>query len=501
MFVSLCITSSLVVVTLLYLLLKKYENSKYLKNLNGPKPNFFLGNGDLILFKSVDEFLDIMMDNFKMYGRLMKVYAGPVKMGIITADATFNEFLLTSTKIIDKSQYYGFLHDWLGTGLLTSTGKKWKKHRRIITPTFHFSILHNYVEVFENVGDIFIEKLEKHVGSSSFDIYPLVTLCTLDIICDAAMGTKLNALNNESSEYVNSVRTMCSIFVDRMSTPLHPSLYVFTPNYYKEQRALKVLHGHTESIISKRIAVMSMHDKTTQVGTQDKKTRLAFLDLLLKSRVDGESLSRSEIREEVDTFMFEGHDTTAAAISFALYCLSTNPEVQEKAYQEQKNIFGKNLRNAKPTMAQLQEMKYLDKVLKETLRLYPPVPMLARRTPPEEIVWGEYKFPKRMDILISIFAMHRDPIYFPDPLKFNPDRFDDDANRINSFVYTPFSAGPRNCIGQKFAVLEMKSIISKVLRNYKLLPANPFHEIKLAAYIVLGSTNGICLALEKRIDD
>ncbi|XP_057655374.1 cytochrome P450 4V2-like isoform X2 [Diorhabda carinulata] len=501
MLILFCDIIILVLVFFIYLLIKKYENSRYLKNLQGPKPNFFLGNGDQFLFKTKEQLLELMMDNFKIHGRLIKIYIGPVKLGIVTADATFNELLLSSTKIIDKSQYYGFLHAWLGTGLLTSTGKKWKKHRRIITPTFHFSILHNYVEVFESVGDVFIEKLGKHVGSSGFDIFPLVTLCTLDVICETAMGTKLDALNNGSSEYVKSVRTMCSIFIDRISSVLHPSLYCLTPNYYREQKALKVLHHHTESIIEKRIEEMSRKDESSYVDTKVKKKRLAFLDLLLNSRVDGESLSREEIREEVDTFMFEGHDTTAAAISFALYCLSTNPGVQEKAYQEQRNIFGKNLKNAKPTIPQLQDMKYLDKVLKETLRLYPSVPFLARRTPSEEMKFGEYTLPKNIDILISIFAMHRDPIYFPDPLKMDPDRFDDDSNRSNSFVYTPFSAGPRNCIGQKFAMLEMKSIISKVLRNYKLLPTNPFHEIKLVANIVLGSNNGICLTLEKRIDD
>nr|WKR34923.1 cytochrome P450 CYP4NQ23 [Monolepta hieroglyphica] len=487
--------SVVIFTTLLYAYVIITKNQRILKNLPGPKPNLFLGNTIDFLFKPTYEYLTVLIQYLDTHGSIIKVHDGPLHFGVIVRDVKFIEHILSSTKLIDKGSPYAYLHDWLGTGLLTSTGAKWKKRRRMLTPAFHFSILENFVEIFETVGDVFIKKLENEVGKSDVDICPLVSLCTLDAICEAAMGIKLNAQANKSSEYVRSVKTLCRIITDRMFSALHPVLYPLTLNHFKERRALKILHGHTDSIIDQRIREQKNRINKTNEQNGEMKRKPAFLDLLLNATIDGKYLSRMDIREEVDTFMFEGHDTTSAAISFALYCIATHPDVQEKVLLEQKDIF-EDFKNAKPNMAQLQEMKYLDLVIKETLRLYPSVPYYGRAFS-EDVEWEGIVYPKGCDIMVFAFAIQRDPKYFPDPLKFKPERFEE-LNKHSPYVYIPFSAGPRNCIGQKFAMLEMKSTISKVVRNFELHPPTPQYAMQLSPETILVSKNGVRLSLKKR---
>ncbi|CAH1279726.1 unnamed protein product [Diabrotica balteata] len=417
----------------------KYGMSKYLKQLSGPKPVFLLGNLDAVLFLPREKYFSKLQEFINQYGPMFRVQVGPKLVAVICTDVKFAEFILTSSKTTEKSLVYGFLHGWLGTGLVTST--------------------------------------------------------------EAAMGIQINAQESQTSKYVKSVNTMCDIFIGRATSPMPNFLYRFTPNYYREQKAIRVLHDQTDKIIDTKIRE-KCNNGNIHSNQQDKSTRkrLAFLDLLLESTIDGKPLSRLAIREEVDTFMFAGHDTTATAISFALYCLAMNPRVQERAFIEQQEMFGTNLKTAKPTINQLQEMKYLEMVIKESLRLYPSVPFLGRAiSDDEEFIWEGNVFRKGIEVLICIYHMHRNPKYFHDPDTFIPERFEE-VNKYNSFIFLPFSAGFRNCIGQRFAMLEMKSIISKVLRNFELLPTDPPHEVKVVPNIVIASTNGIHLRLRNRSD-
>jgi cytochrome P450 family 4 len=152
-----------------------------------------------------------------------------------------------------------------------------------------------------------------------------------------------------------------------------------------------------------------------------------------------------------------------------------------------------------PTIAyqELQDMKYLELVIKETLRLYPSVPVIGRYTQEDFLFEGQV-IPKDTNVGLYIYGLHRNPEYFPEPEKFDPDRFDN-LNGSLPFAYIPFSAGPRNCIGQKFAMLEMKNVISKVIRHFELTPAVPRHELILSVETVLRSANGIKVGLKKRI--
>lgn len=181
------------------------------------------------------------------------------------------------------------------------------------------------------------------------------------------------------------------------------------------------------------------------------------------------------------------------------YNLAMYPKIQQKVFEECRAIFGDDLSRSL-TMHDLNTLNYLELVIKETLRLYPSVPFFGRRMN-EDATFGGLTFPKGESIVISPFFLGRDPVLFPDPLTFNPSRFEAESNneKNNVFAYVPFSAGPRNCVGQKFAMLEMKSIVTKVIRNFELSIAKENEELVLISELILRPENGIVLSVKPRV--
>lgn len=161
---------------------KQTRMYKIADSLPGPKIYPLIGNGFVFLNKTPPEILQIMTTNVKKYGKFIRLLLG-TQLNLLVTDPKIIETVLSSQKLIDKSYEYTFLQKWLGDGLLLSTGKKWFARRKAITPTFHFKILEEFIEIFDRQSNIFVENLSKFKSSESFDVYPYVTLCTLDAIC------------------------------------------------------------------------------------------------------------------------------------------------------------------------------------------------------------------------------------------------------------------------------------------------------------------------------
>jgi cytochrome P450 family 4 len=223
---------------------------------------------------------------------------------------------------------------------------------------------------------------------------------------------------------------------------INETIYKWSSLYRKELKALEVLHGFTDKIIqSRREELLSQQDTDVNLDDGSLKKKRALLDILLCSSIEGKPLTNEDIREEVDTFMFAGHDTTTSGISFVFYCLAKNLEAQEKVYEEIKDVFGDD---DHVTSAKLNNLHYLDLVIKESLRLYPPVPVYGRKIN-EELCAGGFTFPKDSNLYVSAYSLHRDPKCFTDPETFNPLRFETETTYdvMNPFSYVPFSAGTR----------------------------------------------------------
>ncbi|XP_058835417.1 cytochrome P450 4C1-like [Topomyia yanbarensis] len=416
------------------------------------------------------------------------------------------ESLLSSTKNIDKSRFYKFLHPLLGLGLLNSTGPKWMQRRRILTPTFHFNILNGFHQTFVEECDQLIATLSKDASlGRATKLQPVMSRFTLSTICETSMGVKLSSTAG-ADEYRQKLYEIGEMLVHRLMRPwLHSDLACKLNGYQNAlQKLLLPVHSFTTGIINQRRQEFQQISDKTEVITEENlytstKKRYAMLDSLLlaeqKQQIDDEG-----IREEVDTFTFEGHDTTASALVFIFFTLAREQHVQERIHKEICEVKSQKLVKDGPFSPQdYAEMKFMDRAIKECLRLWPPVTFISRAVSEDIVLSDGNIIPAGVVVNLHIFDLHRDPEQFPDPDVFNADRFlPENVDRRNPYAYVPFSAGPRNCIGQKYAMMELKAVIAHTLLQFKVLPKTRLEEINFVADLVLRSSNTIEVRFVKR---
>ncbi|VDO71938.1 unnamed protein product [Haemonchus placei] len=399
-----------------------------------------------------------------------------------------------SKEISKPQEGYTRLQEWLGRGLLTSNGERWRAKRKMLTPAFHFSILKDFMPIFNKEAAILLEQFGRlsDTGSTA-DVFPLIKLCTLDVICGkSAMGVNIRAQSGQNKNYVKSVKEVCELLWDRERLPwLWPTpLWILSGKAARLQTALATVQGFTRAVIAKRKKVFDLEER-------DSHRKPAFLDLLLGMQQENR-LTDDDIREEVDTFMFEGHDTVASALGYALFCLGNYPEEQEKLFQEVKEVIGPVDRDL--TQDDLIQLKQTEKVLKEALRVFPPVPMIARRLH-DDVDIGDITIPAGVTALVVPFGTHRDPKYFERPRDFWPDHFDvDSCSNRSAYAFIPWSAGPRNCIGQRFAVMEEKVLLARLVRQFRFRATMTFKENRGLPEMILRPSNGIPLIIERRTE-
>ncbi|XP_039497985.1 cytochrome P450 4ae1 isoform X1 [Drosophila santomea] len=441
---------------------------------------------------------DNLHDKFAEYVRRFgRCFMGTVlgHVVVVTAEPRHVDALLQSQHQLKKGTMYMALRGWLGDGLLLSRGREWHTMRKIITPTFHFSILEQFVEVFDRQSSILVERLKAlSRGDQVVNIYPLVGLAALDIITETAMGVSVGAQGGDS-EVVHAVKDLTNILATRFMRPhllfRHLFRLCWPSGFRKQQAGVLCLHQFTNGIIEQRRRLLARE------AQQDQPTkRHALLDTLLRATVDGKPLTDKQIRDEVNTFIFEGHDTTTSAVSFCLYLLSRHEAVQQKLFEELTMHYGQDLSRG-VLLSDFAALPYLSCVVKESLRLYPPIPAVARCLE-KDLVIDEGYIPVGTNVVVLLWQLLRDEELFANPLVFQPERhLGEEAPRLSPYSYIPFSAGPRNCVGQKFALLEMKTMVTQVIRHYQLLPMGA--DVEPSIKIVLRSKSGVNFGLRRRL--
>ncbi|KAJ8027006.1 Cytochrome P450 4c3 [Holothuria leucospilota] len=362
--------------------------------------------------------------------------------------------ILRNIKHDGKGYFYKTcVSPWLGDGLLVSEGSKWATRRKLLTPSFHFAILEKFLIVFNEQAQCLTEKISLLADTPSVNLPPLISLCSLDIMSETIMGLRLAAQEGGSSEYVEAVHRMSKIIMERTRKPWYWSNFIFrrTQLGKAHEKCLRILHNTTKQVIHERKLEIQERGRT-DFFVDDKsrdvrnRRRLAFLDLLIEVQKQDPSLTDEGIQEEVDTFMFEGHDTVSTSLTMALYLIGRHPKVQEKIQEELHRVFG-NDRDRYMTSEDLQQLEYLSCVMKESQRLLTTVPAIGRDLE-EDTRIGGIDVPKGTHVTLGLYLLHRDPNQFPEPEKFDPDRFlPSNSEGRHNFAFIPFSAGHRNCIG------------------------------------------------------
>lgn len=491
-FLALCTLCIIVIFAILSAAYNQYTIRQKLKNIPDAGGYPFIGMAFMLMNMSEYErmkWFTTFMENCKEGIFIQRV---GVTRFINIFKPEYLEHIFPSTVNISKGMVYVLLEPWLGKGLLTSTGKQWFHNRRLIGPTFHFSILDQFAVIQTEKAEILTKCLERKIEKGKpIDIFPLALNVALDIICETAMGVDIHA-QEVTTKYTTAVRQASSSVINRLFQPWYwiDWLYYSLPVGKQFKSAVESMHKFTNEVISKRKIERQSQNDHTELEDKDnefdigKRKRQAFLDLLLDQNAkDDTPLTDDELRAQVDTFMFEGHDTTAVAITWALFLLGNNLEHQERVHKELEEVFGDS--EAPATVKELSQLKYLDRVMRETLRMFPSVPIISRELS-EEVKFDNYRIPKGSLISIAIILIQRNPSVWPNPMKFDPDRFlPENSKNRHPYAFVPFSAGPRNCIGQRFAQLEEKIVLTAVLRKWKVKSVKTVDTIQYGGSLIL----------------
>ncbi|KAL5017474.1 hypothetical protein ScPMuIL_007063 [Solemya velum] len=431
------------------------------------------------------------------FPRVARAWLGPfVSFLIVSHPETLKLILKTSEP---KSRTYALVEPWLGDGLLLSRGSKWSRNRRLLTPAFHFEILKPYMKINNRAADIFIEKLGRFYKKGEyFEVFTEISMYTLDVILRCAFSYETDCQKEgKSHPYVVAVNKLSDLAVDRfLKFWLHNKfIYSLTSNGRQYKKNCDYVHQVAEDVIAKRkqaLAGQSVEE------LQSKKKCVDFLDILLTARDENnEGLTDIEIRNEVDTFLFEGHDTTASALAWTLYSLAMHPEIQTEVQKEIDSImYGRDSDDV--LWEDLSEFHYLTMCTKEAMRLHTPVPFIQRQTTQNLDIDGK-SVPVGTTITILIYNVHHNPFLWEDSMEYRPERFSpENIDKQDPYAFIPFSAGPRNCIGQNFAMHEIKTILVRTLRRFTLV-LDKNHDVQKKEGVVMRSENGIKMMAIPRI--
>ncbi|KAK5861912.1 hypothetical protein PBY51_017350 [Eleginops maclovinus] len=462
--------------------------------------NLFPGPPSHWLFGHVKEFkmdgtdLQKSLKWGQQYPYAYPLWFGPFVCFLNIHHPDYVKTILTSTEPKDNLAY-NFIKAWIGEGLLVSKGQKWFRHRRLLTPGFHYEVLKPYLNLMSDSVKTMLDKWERYANTNeSFELFNPVSLMTLDTILKCAFSDNSNCQTESgTNEYIKAVYELTDLIKLRFRTfPYHSDLiFNLSPHGFRQRKACKVAHSHTEEVIRKRKEALK---KENDLDCVQNKRNMDFLDILLVARDENkQGLSDEDIRAEVDTFMFEGHDTTASAMSFILYSLACHPEYQQRCRDEVIQAL-----DGKDTMAweDLSNIPYTTMFIKESLRLYPPVPVISRITTKPITFFDGRTLPEGTLIGTTVIGLHRNATVWENPEVFDPLRFlPENVSKRPPHAFVPFSAGPRNCIGQNFAMNELKVATALTLKRYQLIE-DPTHKPKLLPRLVLRSINGIYIKIK-----
>lgn len=445
-----------------------------------------------------------LQDEKKVLDRMndvVLVWAGPVLPLLVLVHPDYIKPVLSaSAAVAPKDEFfYSFLKPWLGDGLLLSKGDKWGRHRRLLTPAFHFDILKPYMKVFNQCTNVMHAKWRRHLGESSvasFDMFEHVSLMTLDSLQKCVFSYNSNC-QEKMSDYISAIIELSALVVRRQYRLHHylNFIYNLSTDGRRFRRACDIVHRFTTEVIQERRKALCQQGTEMWLKAKQGKT-LDFIDVLLLARdEDGKELSDEDIRAEADTFMFEGHDTTSSGLSWVLFNLAKYPEYQEKCREEIQEVMkGRELEELE--WDDLSQLPFTTMCIKESLRQFPPVTLISRRCT-EDIKLPDGRIvPKGIICLVSIYGTHHNPTVWPDSNVYNPYRFDpDNPQQRSPLAYVPFSAGPRNCIGQSFAMAEMRVVVALTLLRFRL-SVDRTHKVRRKPELILRTENGIWLNVE-----
>ncbi|XP_076592483.1 cytochrome P450 4B1-like isoform X8 [Chaetodon auriga] len=490
LFALLCLAA--VVYKLIVLLGKRRDAFRNYDVFPGPPSHWLFGHTKE--FKQDGTDLDLLAKWGQDYPYAYPVWFGPFASLLSIHHPDYVKTILATAEPKDNLSYR-FLESWIGDGLLVTGGQKWFRHRRLLTPGFHYDVLKPYTKLMSDSAKTMLDKWERYADTNkSFELFEHVSLMTLDSILKCGFSYNSNCqTEGGTNAYIKAVYELSDLINLRFRTfPYHSDIiFYLSPHGFRYRKACRIAHGHTEEVIRKRKEALKEEKELNRIQA---KRNLDFLDILLFAKDENQQgLSDEDLRAEVDTFMFEGHDTTASGLSFILYSLACHPEHQKICRDEIMQVL-----EGKDTVEweDLSKLPYTTMCIKESLRLYPPVPRISRIITKPITFFDGRTLPAGSLIATNVYGIHRNAAVWENPDVFDPLRFlPENASKRSPHAFVPFSAGPRNCIGQNFAMNELKVATALTLKKYELIE-DTTHKPKIIPQLVLRSINGIHIKIK-----
>ena len=366
---------------------------------------------------------------------------------LVTDPTAVDQVLRVNARAYGKrTLQYSSLSLVTGEGLLTADTEVWRSQRRVVQPAFH----HEQVSSVVGHAAAAVERLDDQWSrlpdGAVVDIDAAMMHAALEVVGGTLFGTDLSG---EAEQLAHATLAALEVVVGKARNPLSPPLWVPTPGNVSLRRSLAVLNSVVDRMVSERTATADRpHD---------------MLDMLIDGFGLGNGVEQTEVRDQVVTFMVAGHETVASALTWAWHLLDSAPEVMQRVREEADSVLGDRM----PTLADVAGLKLARAVLDETLRLYPPAWLITRKALEADVLAG-CDVPAGALIVISPWLVHRHEGQWPEPERFDPDRFaDPSASSPTRSGYIPFGTGPRMCIGRDFALLEGTVVLAMLARTWE----------------------------------
>lgn len=437
--------------------------------LAGPKGSLLLGN--LSGFgRNPLRFLENCVVEF---GDVVALRFGNKRVYLLNNPSDIEQVLATQSRNFRKTIGYRtpFMRRLFGYGLLTSEGELWTRQRRLAQPAFHRDRIANYANVIVRYTEEMLADWKPNDHRNIHEaMMRLTTRVVVRTLFDSDVPREIDSLG-EASEAVMKRFTMQWSWW-RLLLGILPS-----PTQWRFEKVMRQLDEYIFGLIAER--------RRTGRDAGD------LLSMLLLARdEDGSGMEDQQLRDELTTLMVAGLDTTALALSWGFYLLAKNPDAAEKLSREVRTVLGTRAAG----FSDLPQLPYTEMVIKESMRLFPPAWLVGREAMVPSEISGT-PIAAGDSLVVSQWLQHRDGRNFPEPLKFSPERWTDEASKkLPKFVYFPFGGGPRICIGSSFAMMEAVLVLATVAQKFRVL-TSPAYEVEPWASITLQPRGGIWLHL------
>lgn len=458
------------------------------KNRTDGEAKFPPGPSSIIAGRLLRDFMrdpiHMLLQTAEKYGDVSHFKLGKQHIFLVNNPELIENILIRDYRNFVKSRRLQLSKRLLGEGLLTSEGEFHDRQRRMMQPSF----LPNRVKSY---GAAMIDSAEKMISGwrdgQVLDIHAQMMHVTSAIITKAVLGSEIS---DEESDRVNQALVSSMKYLDRIQMPLGEFVQripILPVN--KDFRSAKVV---LDTLVYRMIS--EHKSRGGQAGEPD------LLDTLIAAGKSDAKLAREwdrQVRDEVMTIFLAGHETTANALTWTLYLLSQNPECESKLFDELARVLQDGAGLRAPSIDDIHALQYTEKVLRESMRMYPPAWTLARQAVQDYKLDG-YTVPAKSIIVMSQYVMHHDPRFFAEPNRFIPERWTNEFRaQLPRFCYFPFGGGIRGCLGESFAWTEGILLLATICRNWSMTH-DPSHRVEALPIITLRPKHGMRMRLHKR---